>query len=262
MMKLSITIVNYNQKYFPRICVESLKKSRFDGDMEIVVCDNHSSDESVEYLREANKKGDIHLVESKKNVGYGAGHNLAAKEAKGEYICILNTDITVGERTLDSLVKYLEDHDDVGIVAPKLIYHNGEVQKSCRRHFKLFDLFIKRTFLKKLRPFKKRYRRYVMEDFNHKEVQEVDLVTGAFMVMKKSLFDKVGGFDEKYFLFMEDFDLCKKVSKEGKNIVYFPVVKATHYHKRLSEGKLFGLLFNKISWYHFCSAVKYLWKWR
>lgn len=260
--KLSITIVNYNQKYFPRLCVEALKKSKTDFEFEIIVCDNDSQDESLEYLKQADKKGDIKLVLPGKNLGYGAGHNFAAKEAKGKYICILNTDITVEPGTLQGLVDYLEKHHEVGMIGPKLMYHNGEVQKSCRRDFKIFDLFIKRTFLKYIPPFKKRYQKYIMADFKHDEVQEVDLITGAFMVMPMEVYMKIQGFDERYFLFMEDFDLCRKVRAAGYKIVYNPQFTAVHYHKRLSEGSFINLLFKKTSWWHLSSAIKYHWKWK
>jgi hypothetical protein len=101
-----------------------------------------------------------------------------------------------------------------------------------------------------------------MEDFNHESTQEVDLITGAFMVMPMDLYRQIRGFDERYFLFMEDFDLCRKVHLANKKVVYYPEAVATHYHKRLSEGKFFKLIFNKISWFHLASAVKYHWKWR
>lgn len=262
MVKLSITIVNYNQKYFPKLCIEALKKSKTDFDFEIIVCDNNSEDESLAYLKKAADDGDIKLVEPGKNLGYGAGHNFAAKEAKGKYILILNADITVEPDTLQKLIDYIEKNKEVGMVGPKLVYHNGEVQKSCRRHFNFLDLFIKRTFLKRIWPFKKRYENYIMGDFNHQSIQEVDLITGAFMMMHKELFDQIRGFDERYFLFMEDFDLCKKVQLAGYKVVYYPLAIAIHYHKRLSEGSFFKLLFNKISWYHLASAIKYHLKWR
>lgn len=260
--KLSITIVNYNQKYFPRLCVEALKKSKTNFDFEIIFCDNNSRDESLDYLKKTAEKGEIKLVEPGRNLGYGSGHNFAARKAKGKYILILNTDITVEQDTLQKLVDYLETHHDCGMVGPKLMYHDGTVQQSCRRHFKLFDLFIKRSFLKKIWPFKTRYQKYVMSDFNHRSTQSVDLITGAFMMMPKALFDKIGGFDERYFLFMEDFDLCRKVQLAGYKIIYYPEAVAVHYHKRLSEGSFFKLIFNKISWYHLASALKYHWKWK
>jgi hypothetical protein len=242
--------------------VEALKKSKMDADFEIIFCDNNSHDESLDYLKKAADKGDIILREPGRNLGYGAGMNYAAAEAKGKYILILNADITVESDTLQKLVDYLEAHDDVGLVGPKLIYHNGEVQKSCRRHFKFIDLFIKRSFLKHVWPFKKRYEKYIMDDFNHESTQVVDLVTGAFMMMPRAVWDRVRGFDERYFLFMEDFDLCKKVQEAGYKVLYYPEAEATHYHKRLSGGSAFRLLFKKISWLHLSSAIKYHWKWR
>ncbi|MBD3330696.1 glycosyltransferase [Candidatus Peregrinibacteria bacterium] len=261
-MKLSITIVNYNQKYFPRFCLESLKKSSFEGGMEVIFCDNNSKDESLDFLKKAAEKKDIVLVEPGRNLGYGAGHNFAAREAKGKYILILNTDITVERDTLQKMVDYLDGRKDIGILGPKLMYHNGEIQQSCRRNFSITDLFIKRTFLRKIWPFKARYEKYVMDDFNHASIQEVDLITGAFMLMPKEVFDEVNGFDERYFLFMEDFDLCRKVKDAGYKVVYYPEAKAIHYHKRLTQGSLWKIIFNKVSWLHFASAVKYHLKWK
>lgn len=260
--KLSITIVNYNQKYFPRLCVEALKNSETNFEFEIIFCDNNSQDHSVDYLKKAAKNKEIILVEPGENLGYGTGNNRAADKAIGKYILILNADITVEKDTLQKLANYLDAHKDVGMVAPKLMYHNGDIQPSCRRHFKFMDLFIKRTFLKNVWPFKKRYKKYLMKDYNHKNIEEVDLVTGAFMMMPKSVFDKVHGFDERYFLFMEDFDLCKKVQKAKYKVVYNPEAVAIHYHKRLSEGSFLSLVFSKISWLHLSSAIKYFWKWR
>ncbi|MCK9186454.1 glycosyltransferase family 2 protein [Candidatus Gracilibacteria bacterium] len=260
--KLSVTIVNFNQKYFPRLCVEALKKSKTNFEFEIIFCDNASTDDSLKYLRTAVSNGEIKLVEPGKNLGYGSGHNFAAKVASGEYLLILNTDITVEEDTLQKLVDYLDAHKNIGMVGPKLMYNSGEVQQSCRRDFRFSDLFIKRSFLRKIWPFKKRYDKYIMSDFEHDKEQEVDLITGAFMVMPKKVFDEIGGFDERYFLFMEDFDLCRKTRKAGYKIVYYPSASAMHFHKRLSDGVFFKLIFKKISWYHLASAIKYHLKWK
>jgi len=261
-MKLSILIVNYNQKYFPRLCLEALKKSKTDFEYEVIFCDNASTDDSLVFLKSAEDGKKVRLVRARKNLGYGKANNLAAKGARGKYLLILNADVMVEENTLQEMMDYIEKHEEVGILAPKLVYHDGTIQPSCRRDFKFLDLFIKRTFLKKIPPFKKRYQRYVMADYNKNNEQEVDLVTGAFMMIPRFLFEKICGFDERYFLFMEDFDLCKKVRAAGYKIIYYPLARATHYHKRLSEGSAFGLAFKKISWLHLNSAIKYFWKWK
>lgn len=262
MPKLSILIVNYNQKYFPRLCFEALEKSKTNFEYEVIFCDNNSTDESLAFLKSAEDSKKIRLVRTHKNLGYGKANNLAAKKAHGKYLLVLNADVMVEEDTLQKMVDYLENHHDVGILAPKLVYHDGNVQPSCRRDFKFMDLFIKRTFLKKIPPFKKRYHHYVMADYDKNKEQEVDLVTGAFMMMPRALFERVSGFDERYFLFMEDFDLCRKIRNLCCKIIYYPHAKATHYHKRLSEGSALSLVFKKISWLHLSSAIKYFWKWR
>jgi len=261
-MKLSITLVNYNQKYFPRMCIESLRKSKTDFKYEIIVVDNNSKDESVAFLEKSAKKDHIKLIKSPKNLGYGRGHNLAAKNAQGKYILIMNVDMTIEKDALQKLIDYLEKHPEIGILAPKLIYHNGHIQESCRRDMTFTDLVLKRTPLRHIPPFKKRCENYLMRDFDHKQTQEVDLLVGAFLLMPRRIFDEVGGFDERYFLFMEDFDLCRKVRLKGYKVIYYPEVEAIHYHKRLSDGGLLSQLTKKVFWIHVVSSIKYFWKWK
>jgi len=261
-MKLSITLVNFNQKYFPRMCIEALRKSETTFDYEIIVVDNNSNDESLHYLEKAHAEALITLIKSPKNLGYGRANNLAAKNAKGDYILIMNEDITVEKNTLQKMIDFMDRHKDIGILGPKLIYHSGHVQESCRRLMTFWDLLIKRTPLRNIKPFKNRYENYLMKDFNHDATQEVDLLVGAFFLMPKKVFDEVGGFDERFFLFMEDFDLCRKIKEHGYKILYYPEVEAVHYHKRLSEGSIFGQLTKKVFWIHVASSLKYFWKWR
>lgn len=243
------------------MCVESLRKSVTNFEYEIIFIDNNSTDESVSYLEKAEKQGVIKLIKSPKNLGFGSANNLAAKNAKGKYILIMNNDITVEPDLLQKMVDYMDRHTEIGILAPKLIYHSGQTQDSCRRLTTFQDLIAKRTPLRFIPPFKKKCDNYLMKDFDHNQIQEVDLLVGAFLLMPKKVFDEVGGFDERYFLFMEDFDLCRKVRQKGYSIVYFPEATAIHYHKRLSEGSIFGQLTKKVFWIHVVSALKYFWKW-
>lgn len=263
--KLSVIIVNYNHKYFPRLALEALEKSETDFSFEVIFVDNRSdpNDESVGFLRKAAKEGRITLIESPRNVGFGAGNNLGLKIAKGEYILIHNPDTTVEKDSLQKLVNYLEKHPRIGLLGPKLVYSNGDIQDSCRRFMTFTDLIIKRTPLKKVNPWKKRLQHYLMLDFDHNKTQEVDLITGAMMLARKDfLWGELHGFDERYFLFMEDFDLCQRTWKAGKKVVYYPEVSILHYHKRLSGGGFFGQFFKKTFWLHLVSSAKYFWRWR
>lgn len=256
-------MLNYNSKYFPKMCVEAFRRGKMDFDFEFIAVDNASTEQvSLGYLENAAEKGDVKLVKARKNLGFGGGNNLGAKEARGKYILILNPDIFVEEHSVQKMVDYMDAHPEVGVLGPKLVYPNDDVQDSCRRNMKFRDLVIKRTFLRKIPFLKKRVDTYTMEDFDHSRTQEVDLLVGACFIIPRRVYEEVGGFDKRYFLFMEDFDLCREISKVGHKVVYFPETQVTHNHKRLSGGSLFKLLTRKVFWIHVRSAFKYFWKWR
>ncbi|OGJ49381.1 hypothetical protein A2335_00980 [Candidatus Peregrinibacteria bacterium RIFOXYB2_FULL_32_7] len=244
------------------MCFEALKKSKTDFEYEIIFVDNASCDESLDYLKKGHLKENFKLIESDKNLGYGQGNNLGEQNATGEFLLICNPDIFVQEDTLQKLVSYFKQNEEIGILAPKLIYHNGQVQESCRRFMTFTDLVIKRTPLKHLPHFKKRLKKYLMQDFDHNKIQAVDLITGACFLIKKNVYNELKGFDPRYFMFMEDFDLCQKVHKKGLKVVYFPSAEALHFHKRLSGDGFFSLIFKKVFWWHVASAIKYFWRWK
>lgn len=260
---VSAVMLNYNSKYFPKMCIEAFRRGKMDFEYEIIAVDNASDDPiSLGYLEHAAEKGVVQLVKTEKNLGYGGGNNLGAARARGKYILILNPDIFVNEDSVQKMVDYMEKHSEVGMLGPKLVYPDGTVQDSCRRNMSFMDLVVKRTFLRWLPGFRKRVEKYTMDDFSHNEMREVDLLVGACLLIPREVYEQVGGFDKRYFLFMEDFDLCREVAKLGKKIVYFPEVEVTHNHKRLSGGNIFTLLRKKVFWIHVGSAFKYFWKWR
>lgn len=266
-MKISVITVNFNHKYFPKLQVEALEKSLFregsDLEYEIIYVDNASTDPiSVGFLENAAKEGRIKLVKSPVNLGFAGGNNLGAKQATGDFIFILNPDTAPYADTLQKMVDYLVAHPKIGMLGPQLVYSDGTIQESCRRDMSIVDLVIKRTFLRHLPGLRGRVSTYLMSDFDHGKIQPVELLTGAAMMLPRAVFDRVGGFDDRYFLFMEDFDLCKEVRRAGYEIVYYPEAKVEHYHKRLSGGNFFKMLTRKVFWLHVQSATKYFWKWR
>lgn len=274
-MKVSIITVNFNHKYFPKLQVEAIEKSKCDFDFEIIYVDNASTDPiSMGFLEHAANDKRIKLIKSTKNLGFAGGNNLGVKNSTGDIIFILNPDTAVYPDTLQKMVSYLEKHGDgngsgkhtptarVGILGPQLVYSDGTIQESCRRDMSFIDLAIKRTALRHMPGFKSRLKKYLMSDFDHNKTQKVELLTGAAMMIPRSVFEQVGGFDDRYFLFMEDFDLCKKIRKAGYDIIYYPEAKVEHYHKRLSGGNFFTMLTKRVFWLHVQSATKYFWKWR
>lgn len=261
--KVSVIMLNFNSKYFPKMCVEAFYRGKMNFPFEFIAVDNASTEPmSIGYLEQAQKEGLVKLIKTPKNLGFGGGNNLGVRNAHGKYILIMNPDIFVSEDSVQKMVDYMEKHENIGILGPKLVYPNGQVQDSCRRLMKFSDLVIKRTPLKKISFLRKKVEKYTMQDFDHNKIQEVELLTGACILIPRYVYEKVGGFDERYFLFMEDFDLCREIKKAGYKIVYFPETSVTHNHKRLSEGSVFKLLTRKVFWHHMASAVKYFWKWR
>lgn len=261
-MKVSCIIVNWNLKYLPRLCVEALERSKTNFPFEIIVVDNDSKDESLQYLEQVENQKKIRLVRAGANLGYGRANNLGASQANGEYILILNPDVSVEPDTLQKMADFMDAHADIGILGPQLYFFNGQIQDSCRRFMNPSDLLIKRTPLGRFKYFKKRMDSYTMANSDHSRTQAVDLVTGACFMARADAFKKIGGFDERYFLFMEDADLCRKTWEAGLKVVYFPEARALHYHKRLSGGSFLGLLKQRVFWIHVASAGKYFWKWR
>ena len=259
---VSTVTVNYNHKHFPKLCVEAVEASQADFLIQIIFVDNASSDPiSVNFLKQAATESRINLVESKMNVGFAGGNNLGAKVATGKYILILNPDTAVTKDAIAKMVDYMETHPEVGVLGPKLVYSDGQIQESCRRDMNFLDLIVKRTFLKSLPYFKEREAKFLMKDFNHNQTQEVDLLTGACMMLPRQFYEEIGGFVDRYFLFMEDFDLCKETRQHGKKVVYYPEAIVDHYHKRLSGGNFLSILFKKVFWLHVSSAFKYFVKW-
>jgi len=213
--RLSIIIVSYNSQDFIEKCLNSVLKNV--PAAEIIVLDNASKDKTAEKLKKFLPK--ITLVESEKNLGFSKGNNRAVKEARGEYLFFLNPDTEL-KKPINELIDFYEKKSDSGIVAPKLILENGETQPSVRKlptvwgAFKEYILGVKNS-----------YNQYIPEGG---DPMEVEMVYGAAILIKRDLFEKLGGFDEKYFLYYEDAELCKRVRDLSKKIYYYPKISINH----------------------------------
>lgn len=262
-MKLSVITINFNHKHFPKLCVEALESSKTQHKFEIIFVDNVSRDLiSKGFLEKAAAENRIKLIKTTHNIGFSGGNNLGAKNAFGEYLLFLNPDTAVFPDAIEKMINHMDQHRDIGILGPKLIYADGIVQDSCRRDPNFIAMVAKRTPLGKFKFFKKFINYYTMHDFDKNKEREVDWVTGAAILIPKKLFENIGGFDERYFLFMEDADLCRTVREKGLRVVYYPEAQINHYHQRLSAGGISKLITKKVFWHHVASMLKYFWKWR
>jgi len=266
---VSAVILNYRTPQPAVRCTQALLKQTIGGlsdparadRIEILLIDNHSNDDSIGVLRTRfRNEPRVRIIEVPTNRGYGGGNNYAIRRAEGEYLFIINPDNELQSDGLEKLVAAMEEDSSIGILAPRLVYDDGTLRDSHRRFPRMLDVFIKRTPFQRF--FKRRLDHYLQRDRDASVMQETDWVHGACLLMRRDFYAQLGGFDERFFLFFEDTDLCRRVWEAGKRVVYFPSVSAKDSKVRLSEGGFFSLLTKKVNRAHVASAFKYFWKWR
>jgi len=224
-MKLSVIILNYNVRYFLELCVLSVQRAIRNMDAEIIVVDNNSPDDSCDMMKQ--RFPNVRLIENKENSGFPKGNNIGVAEAKGEFICILNPDTVVAEDTFEKVLAFAEKQNDLGIVGCKLIDGAGNFLPESKRGIPTpFTAFTKITGLYKLSDF---FGKYYASHLNRNQTGKVEILVGAFMVMKKETYLEVGGFDENCFMYSDDIDLSYMVLKTGKSNYYFHETTAIHY---------------------------------
>jgi GT2 family glycosyltransferase len=220
-MKLSIIIVNYNVKYFLEQCLDSVLRAVKDIESELFVVDNHSSDQSLEYL--APKFPSVIFLENKENTGFSRANNQAIRQARGEYILLLNPDTVVGESTLKNVCRFMDETPRAGAVGVKMLDGFGEFLPESKRGFPSpWNSFCKMLKLSKLFPKSKLFGGYHVRYLNENECHEVDVLAGAFMMLRKEALDKSGLLDERFFMYGEDIDLSYRIKHSGYANYYFP----------------------------------------
>ncbi len=225
-MQLSIIILNYNVRYFLELCVLSVQSAIQNLDAEIIVIDNNSPDDSCEMMKQ--RFPNVKLIENKENSGYPKGNNIGVAIAKGEYICILNPDTVVAEDTFTKVLAFAQKQKDIGIVGVKLIDGTGNFLPESKRGIPTpFVAFTKITGLYKIFP--KAFGNYYANHLSENETGKVDILVGAFMLMKRNLYDEIGGFDEDCFMYADDIDLSYMVLQKGKSNYYFHETSVIHY---------------------------------
>ncbi|MEI6627060.1 MAG: glycosyltransferase family 2 protein [bacterium] len=252
-MDISIIIVNYKTRGLLKQCLRGIYKFAPQANFEIIVVDNNSQDGSVEMVAE--KFPQVRLLVATENLGYHKGNNWAIKEAKGKHVLILNTDIAFLDSAIQKMHDYLLFNDDVALVGPKLKNPDGSIQMSCMRFPTAMVPIYRRTFLGNLPAGKRKTSQYLMHDFSHQEIRQVDWILGACYMIRRDRLIKVGLMDEKLFLYFGDVALAKQFWDCGWKVMYFADTNIVHYHKR--ESATSGI-FSKIFWIHIFDWFKYL----
>jgi hypothetical protein len=243
-LDLSIIIVNYNVKEFLQNLLHSIDKASSNISKEIIVIDNASDDGSVEVIKE--KFPSVKLIENKINVGFGRANNQGLAIAKGKYISFINPDCIVSEDTFDNMISFFESNSECGLAGCKILNSDGTLQLACRRSFPgPWTSFTKVTGLSNLFPKSRIFARYNLTYLDENKTYEVDAVSGSFMMVRKEVYEKVGGFDEQFFMYGEDLDLCYRVQKADYKVYYVHSTQIIHYkgestkRSNLDETSLF-----------------------
>lgn len=209
-MDLSVIVLSWNTRTLLEKCLRSLVCGQEGIALEILVADNASEDDSRAMVRQLFPH--VHLVENPRNLGFGAGNNAALPFAHGRYVLFLNSDTVVTAGALAGLVRYADSRPDVGILGPKLLNGDGTLQYSCRSYPTLGAGFFRNTPLGRLFPKNRFASDYLMQSWDHATPRDVDWVSGAALMMRRSLIDRIGAFDEDYYFYCEDVDLCWRVN--------------------------------------------------
>ncbi len=238
---LSIIIVNWNVQPLLQRCLESIFTFVKDLEFEIIVVDNCSQDASKEYLTKvAKREKRVRIILNNKNLGFARANNQALKKAQGEYILFLNPDTEFIKPNLKDLLDTLAKNSSWGIVGSQLMGVDGQIQRSVKRFPRVSDqamILLKLHYLFFWCPVLKKY---WQKNLDLTKTQLVDQVDGTFMLIQRSLLEKIGSFDEAFYLWFEDVDLCYRFKQAGYQVVYCPQFKILDHH-----GKSFGQL---LSW--------------
>ncbi len=227
-MKLSVVIVNYNVEHFLEQCLLSVRKAMQAVDGEVFVVDNNSIDGSVKMVKD--KFPEVKLLANNKNLGFSKANNQAIKLASGEYVLLLNPDTVVEDDTFSKVIEFMDSHPDAGGLGVKMVDGSGKFLPESKRGLPTPEAaFYKMFGISKIFPRSKRFSKYHLGYLSPDEVHEVDILAGAFMLMRKSVLDKTGLLDESFFMYGEDIDLSYRIVKAGYKNYYFPETRIIHY---------------------------------
>lgn len=265
-MKLSIIINHHRTTETLLKCLDALKREIKTVEYEIIVTDSEAEEGMAGLI--SRKYPDVLYVGNLKNAGFSKIVNPAIEKARGDYFFIINADIILkNEKSLIDMIDYLEKREDAGVVGPKLLNIDGSIQQSYFREYTPLTILARRTLFGKT-SFGKKY----LDRFSYKdktgglnEPLKVDWLMGSALLLERKRFEKIGGkFDERFFMYFEDADLCRRFREAGFKAVYYPSAEMTHYHAKASVGGkgIFDIFGNWLTRVHIASYLKYLWKWK
>jgi GT2 family glycosyltransferase len=215
--KTTIVIVNWNGAQFLDALLASVSNQ---NRRPTVVIDNSSADNSLDIL---SKYRDISVIRNESNLGYGSAANQGFQAAVTPYVLLLNVDVEVAPGAIALLENFMDTHPDAAVVAPRLQFPDGRLQPSCRSFPTILRLFLYLSFLDRIFP-----SNYHLKAEEHDQIREVEQPMGAALMFRKSVLEAAGGFDEDFFMYMEEVDLCERIHRNGGKIYFYPEARIVH----------------------------------
>ncbi len=267
MLDVLITVVNYKMKEHIDKCFASLFNDTGDSGLNVgvVVVDNASNDGIEQMLKE--KYPAVQYIQLSDNGGFGRAQNIGLKSAAARYYFVLNPDTYFfpGSQTVKRMYDYMEAHPKIGMLGPKILYPDGSLQYSCYRFPTFLHPLISRSSFGEKGFGKKLQTHALMKDFDHNETRPVDWIMGSAMFVRGAAMAQVGMFDDRFWMYYEDSDWCRRMWEMGWPVYYVHTIVLEHLHGRGSAkvpGVFKALLKNKLARVHLASWFKYMWKWK
>ncbi len=231
---LSIIIVNYNAGGLLKRCIDSIYKESTITSFDIWVVDNNSTDKSIPMMRQ--NFPHVNLIENKENLGFAKANNQAIARCIGNYILLLNPDTLILQNALEKMVEFMDGNPSVGICGCKVLNEDGTFQLACRRTIPTPGVaFFRLTGLSTLFPRNKIMAKYNLTYIDPDERQEVDAVSGAFLMIRRELVEDIGLLDERFFMYGEELDWCLRAKKAEWTVMYYPGAEIIHYKGECSK---------------------------
>ncbi len=266
--KLSIIIVNYNTRDYLKKCLQSIYKNlpaelkNFGWEWEIIVVDNASSDDSILMVKK--NFPDVKVIENSRNLGFATANNLGIKSTSSEYLLLLNSDCEIFKDSIINLICFMDKNPDVGIVGPKILNSDGSIQFSCRKFPSFLDASM-HSLIGSFYPNNPFSKRYMLVEKPKNEPFLVDWVSGSCMFIRRQALKDTGLMDEKYFMYVEDTDLCFQMWRKNWKVYYLPYSEVLHHIGKSTiidkKSKITSsIIMQKSAAYFFLKNYKNSWK--